>query len=71
MKIREIYFRAAMSEKKKTGFEALAKSELYPQEELMKVKKSKILFFYRIAPRSFFAGKSNQPYARCSGVVSK
>ncbi|HRG09870.1 MAG TPA: alanine dehydrogenase, partial [Cyclobacteriaceae bacterium] len=34
-----------MSEKKKTGFEALAKSGLYPQEELMPVKKSKRSFF--------------------------
>jgi len=33
-----------MSEKKKTGFEALAKSGLYPQEELLKVRKGKHSF---------------------------
>ncbi|KXK23107.1 MAG: hypothetical protein UZ12_BCD005002834 [Bacteroidetes bacterium OLB12] len=33
-----------MSEKKKTGFETLAKSGLYPQEALMPVKKSKRSF---------------------------
>ena len=34
-----------MSEKTKTGFEALAKSSLYPQEEMLKVKKAKHAFF--------------------------
>src|SRR5882672_10379500 len=34
-----------MTEKKKTGFEALAKSRLYPQEEMLKVKKGKHSFF--------------------------
>lgn len=34
-----------MSEKKKTGFEALAKSSLYPQEEMLKVKRGKSSFF--------------------------
>lgn len=34
-----------MSEKKKTGFEALAKSGLYPQEALLEVKKGKHSFF--------------------------
>ncbi len=34
-----------MIEKKKTGFEALAKSSLYPQEEMLKVKKGKGSFF--------------------------
>jgi alanine dehydrogenase len=34
-----------MTEKKKTGFEALAKSSLYPQEEMLKVKKGKHSFF--------------------------
>jgi alanine dehydrogenase len=35
-----------MTEKKKTGFEALAtKTSLYPQEQLMKVKKGKHAFF--------------------------
>ncbi len=34
-----------MTEKKRTGFEALAKSRLYPQEEMLKVKKSKHTFF--------------------------
>jgi alanine dehydrogenase len=33
-----------MSEKKKSGFEALAKSSLYPQEELLQVKRSKHSF---------------------------
>jgi alanine dehydrogenase len=33
-----------MSEKKKTGFEALAKTSLYPQEQLQKVKKGKHSF---------------------------
>ncbi|MBL7870737.1 MAG: alanine dehydrogenase [Cyclobacteriaceae bacterium] len=33
-----------MSEKKKTGFEALAKTSLYPQERLQKVKKGKHSF---------------------------
>lgn len=33
-----------MSEKKKSGFEALAKSSLYPQEEMLKVKKAKHSF---------------------------
>ena len=34
-----------MTEKKKSGFEALAKSSLYPQEEMLKVKKAKHSFF--------------------------
>jgi alanine dehydrogenase len=34
-----------MTEKKKTGFEALAKASLHPQEKLMEVKKSKHSFF--------------------------
>ena len=34
-----------MSEKKKSGFETLAKSSLYPQEEMLKVKKGKHSFF--------------------------
>jgi len=34
-----------MSEKKKTGFEALAKSSLSPQEELLEVNKAKHSFF--------------------------
>lgn len=34
-----------MIEKKKTGFETLAKSSLYPQEEMLKVKKGKHSFF--------------------------
>lgn len=34
-----------MSEKKKTGFEALAKTGIYTQEEVMKVKKGKYSFF--------------------------
>src|SRR5690349_1493163 len=34
-----------MSEKSKTGFEELVKSSLYPQEQLMKVKKAKHSFF--------------------------
>ncbi|MBL7862440.1 MAG: alanine dehydrogenase [Cyclobacteriaceae bacterium] len=34
-----------MSEKKKSGFETLAKSGLYPQEEMLKVKKGKHSFF--------------------------
>ncbi len=34
-----------MTEKKKTGFEALAKSSLYPQEEMLRVRKSKKSFF--------------------------
>src|SRR6267154_2479128 len=34
-----------MIEKTKTGFEALAKSRLYPQEEMLKVKKAKHTFF--------------------------
>jgi alanine dehydrogenase len=34
-----------MTEKKKTGFEALAKSRLYPQEEMLKVKRAKHSFF--------------------------
>ncbi|MCX8489982.1 MAG: alanine dehydrogenase, partial [Cyclobacteriaceae bacterium] len=33
------------TEKKKTGFEALAKSSLYPQEELLSVKRGKKSFF--------------------------
>ncbi len=33
-----------MTEKKKTGFEALAKTSLYPQEQLQKVKKGKYSF---------------------------
>src|SRR5689334_2822581 len=40
-----------MTEKKKTGFESLAKSELYPQEKLMAVKASK---------KSFFIGLPNE-----------
>ena len=35
----------AGTEKKKTGFEALAKSSLYPQEELLNVKRGKKSFF--------------------------
>ncbi len=35
----------AGTEKKKTGFEALAKSSLYPQEELLSVKRGKRSFF--------------------------
>ena len=34
-----------MTEKKKTGFEALAKASLHPQEKLMEVKKEKHSFF--------------------------
>ncbi len=34
-----------MTEKKKSGFETLAKSSLYPQEEMLKVKKGKKAFF--------------------------
>jgi len=34
-----------MTEKKKTGFEALAKASLHPQEKLMEVKKAKHSFF--------------------------
>ncbi len=34
-----------MSEKKKSGFETLAKSSLYPQEEMLKIKKGKHSFF--------------------------
>jgi alanine dehydrogenase len=34
-----------MTEKKKTGFEALAKASLHPQEKLMEVKKPKHSFF--------------------------
>jgi alanine dehydrogenase len=34
-----------MTEKKKTGFEALAKASLHPQEKLMEVKKDKHSFF--------------------------
>src|SRR5277367_524881 len=34
-----------MTEKKKTGFEALAKRGLYPQEEMLKVEKGKHSFF--------------------------
>jgi len=34
-----------MTEKKKSGFETLAKSSLYPQEEMLKVKKGKHSFF--------------------------
>jgi len=34
-----------MTEKKKSGFEALAKSSLYPQEEMLNVKKGKSSFF--------------------------
>jgi len=34
-----------MIEKTKSGFEALAKSSLYPQEEMLKVKKAKHTFF--------------------------
>ncbi len=34
-----------MTEKKKSGFAALAKSSLYPQEEMLKVKKRKNSFF--------------------------
>jgi alanine dehydrogenase len=34
-----------MTEKTKTGFEALAKRGLYPQEEMLKVKKGKSSFF--------------------------
>jgi alanine dehydrogenase len=33
-----------MSERKKSGFEALAKSSLYPQEELLQIKKAKHAF---------------------------
>src|SRR5688572_25111558 len=40
-----------MTEKKKTGFESLAKSELYPQEKLMAVK---------TARKSFFIGLPNE-----------
>ena len=40
-----------MTEKKKTGFESLAKSELYPQEKLMAVK---------AARKSFFIGLPNE-----------
>jgi alanine dehydrogenase len=35
----------AGTEKKKTGFEALAKSSLYPQEELLSAKRGKKSFF--------------------------
>src|SRR3990170_13364 len=34
-----------MTEKKKTGFEALAKASLHPQEKLLEVKKGKHSFF--------------------------
>lgn len=34
-----------MAEKKKTGFEALAKTSLYPQEQLMEVKRRRHCFF--------------------------
>ncbi len=34
-----------MTEKKKTGFEALAKASLHPQEKLLEVKKNKHAFF--------------------------
>jgi alanine dehydrogenase len=34
-----------MSEKKKSGFETLAKSSLYPQEEMLKVRRGKHAFF--------------------------
>jgi alanine dehydrogenase len=34
-----------MIEKKKSGFETLAKSSLYPQEEMLKVKRGKHSFF--------------------------
>ena len=34
-----------MTEKKKSGFEALAESSLYPQEEMLKLKKGKGSFF--------------------------
>ncbi|MBK5278601.1 MAG: alanine dehydrogenase [Bacteroidia bacterium] len=34
-----------MSEKKKSGFETLAKSSFYPQEEMLKVKRGKHSFF--------------------------
>jgi alanine dehydrogenase len=34
-----------MAEKRKTGFEELAKTSIYTQEQLMKVKKGKHSFF--------------------------
>lgn len=41
-------------EKKKTGFEALAKSSLYPQEEMLRVKKGKSTFFIGLPKETSF-----------------
>lgn len=42
------------TEKKKTGFEALAKSSLYPQEEMLRVKKGKSSFFIGLPKETSF-----------------
>ena len=42
------------TEKKKTGFEALAKSSLYPQEEMLRVKKGKSTFFIGLPKETSF-----------------
>ncbi len=42
------------TEKKKTGFEALAKSSLYPQEEILRVKKGKSSFFIGLPKETSF-----------------